>query len=429
MKEIENFESKRIQILMEKKKNFQHQKTMEMIINFLRYYKAKQYSLVKQLLYDIRTNDLRDILPDLGTSHLFYRTVIDILKRSEHPELHAEALYNLAVILGEKGNIAPLLRHDVLNVILKFRDSSDPIIIHHMCWCLFGIGSSNVENRELVLQAEVLPLALDIFLHSNTIKNQDMAGQILYGMYHLKPIPTVEQTQPLYDHAKELLSVHNDLLKYSFWILHFATSENPSLLNNLNIVDILCIHLKTKQSILLVPLLIIISNFFKISSPYSNTFLPHLFDPLNNTDANARIQTCRTLADYINGPDNVESLFENGMYAQIITTSKDYKIKIREQAVYVILRGFGLGTKEQKRKLTEMNGLQNILLFVNLAEAPFNANLLDCISTLLEDDYEYYLKMLLSLQAGKVFYQCLSSNDQNMVGKAASLLSIIGDSN
>lgn len=404
-----------------------HQKTMESILSFLRCVKGKRYGNLNQLLYDIRTNDLREMLPELGREHLFYRTLLDILRNEQLDSCHCEALYNLAVVLGEKSNVASLVRHGALEVVLLFKDTYNPQLLHNACWCLFGISASSPEMRELCLQNGVLDLAIHLMITSQYDIVIDQCGQILYGIFHMRPIPPSELIQPFYDNASELLKLPEGLLKYVLWAIHFATTGQPEIVDKMNIANSVKPLIKSQQATILIPLIIIIGEFFKREAPELIDFIGELKGPLTHFDTNVRLQACRTVADYVRNEKTVENMLQLGLYDMLIKISKEDDSKVQEQAVYGILRGFGLGSEEQKKRLANLGGLQIILNFSVIAISPFNCNLLDCLDSLINENYEFFSNKLKEVNAVPVLYKLLSSTDQIVNSKAANILGMVGD--
>ena len=172
-----------------KRSSSKFEKTMDAVLAFIRCMKARKYGDLNELLYEIRTNDLREMLGELGPRHLFYRRLLDVLRNEKLSECHLEAMYNLAVVLGEKANVPGLLACHVLDVIWPYTKSDDSAMMHHVCWCLFGIAASTPECREVCLQHGVLELAVNTMLSSTHSNVVDMAGQIIYGMSHMRPTP------------------------------------------------------------------------------------------------------------------------------------------------------------------------------------------------------------------------------------------------
>ncbi|OHT08277.1 hypothetical protein TRFO_04878 [Tritrichomonas foetus] len=412
---------------MSSKRNAKYQKTMEYILIFLRHMKSKRYNDIYDLLYNIRTNDLREMLENLGPDHFYYRTVLEILSNPALEYCYSEALYNLAVILGEKANVPALIRHGALDVILSFKASTNNRILHNACWCLFGIAASDPDHRKLCIDNGVLELAVNLMLTSAEDNIVDICGQIIYGIFHMRPYPTYEMAKPFFDHIVELLKLPENSLKYILWSLHFGTTEKPEILKSLNVESCLNPLIKSQQSTLLIPLMIIIAAIFKITSTDLHEYLNALKSPLTHYDANVRLQTCRTVAEYVRNESSIDDMLNGGVYEIVIKMSNEDDQRVKEQAVYAILRGFGLGSRVQKQKLATIGGLEVILNYSAVAASPFNSNLLDCMDSLVEEDYEFFSKKLKEINAVNIFYKLLASNDQVLTSKAANLLGLVGD--
>lgn len=409
------------------KKNTKYQKTMEYILSFLRCMKTKRYRDINTLLYNIRTNDLRELLESLGPDHLFYRTVLEVLQNSNLENAYCEAMYNLAVILGEKRNVPKIIYNGGLDIVLSFKDSSNARLLHNVCWCLFGISSSEPEYRQLCIDNGVLDLAIDLMITSKNDSIIDIGGQIVYGIFHMRPYPDESMSKPLFERISELLQLRDSALKYILWSLHFATSSNPEILKKLNIEKSLKPLIQSTQSTLLIPLMIIISDFFKNSTSDLHEYLIELKSPLFHADANVRLQACRTTAEYARSAQTVNEMLNDGIYEIVVNNLSNDEQHIKEQAVYAVLRGFGLGTFDDKRKIAEIGGLNVIISYLAIASAPFNSNLLDCLDSLIEEDFEYFTKKLKETDSVSVFYQLLTSRDEALTAKAANLLSLVGD--
>lgn len=409
------------------KKNAKHQKTMDYILSFLRNMKTRRYRDINNLLYNIRTNDLRDLLETLGPDHLFYRYILEVLHNSSLENAHCEALYNLAVILGEKKNVPAIIRRGGIDIILSFKNNPNTRLLHNVCWCLFGIASTEPQYRQLCIDKGVLNLAIELMITREEDSITDIGGQIIYGMFHMRPYPSEEMSKPFFERIPDLLQLNDNSLKYILWSLHFATSSNQEILKKLNIEKSLKPLIKSNQSSSLIPLMIIISDFFKISSSDLHEYLDELKSPLFHTDSNVRLQACRTTAEYARSEKTVNEMLNDGIYEIIITKLNNEDQHIREQAVYAVLRGFGLGSIDDKRKLAELGGLEVITSYLAIAIAPFNSNLLDCLNSLVEEDFEFFTNKLKEINAVSTFYQLLTSHDEALTAKAANLLSLVGD--
>lgn len=409
------------------KKNTKHQKTMDYILSFLRCMKTKRYREINTLLYNIRTNDLRELLESLGPDHLFYRTVLEVLQNPNLENAHCEAMYNLAVILGEKKNTHKIIRNGGLDTILSFKDTTNTRLLHNVCWCLFGISSSEPDYRQLCIDNNVLDFAIDLMITNPEDSIIDISGQIIYGIFHMRPYPTESMSKPLFDRISELLQLNERALKYVLWSLHFATASNPEILKKLNIENYLKPLIQSTQSTLLIPLLIILSDFFKYSTSDLHDYLIKLKSPLFHTEANVRLQACRTTAEYARNSQTVDEMLNDGIYDIIINNLNNDDQHVKEQAVYAVLRGFGLGTIEDKRKLAEIGGLDVIISYLAVAASPFNSNLLDCLDSLIEEDFEYFTTKLNQNDAVSALYQLLTSRDEALTAKAANILSLVGD--
>lgn len=410
-----------------KKRPGKADKTMEYILTFIRYMKSKRYNQCNQLLYDIRTNDLREMLPDLGKDHLFYRTLLDVLKNPSLGSCYNEAMYNLAVVLGDKHNVPALIKHNVFDVILPFTESQDWQMQHRTCWCLFGIAASAPESREVCMKKGVLSLAVNLMLESEHEQVVDICGQIIYGMFHMRPVPDKEDTKPFVQHIERLLKLPETVLKYILWSLHFAATSDPSIYTNLGISSSLRPLMSTTQSTILIPMLIIMAGMFSNDNHEFDPYIKDLLGPLHHQDANVRLQACRTVADYVRDEKTVQGMLDNNIYPRMVEIAGNGDGKVKEQAVYSVLRGFGLGNKEQKRALADLGGLKVILQFTPKAIHPFNCNLLDCMNALTDEDYEFFVAKLKTIDAVPVLYELLASHDQVVNSKAANLLALIGD--
>ena len=410
-----------------KRRSPRFEKTMDAVLAVIRSMKTKKYNELNDLLYEIRTNDLREMLPDLGPRHMFYRTLLEILRNEKLHECHLEAMYNLAVVLGEKANVPGLLSHHVIDVIWAFKGSEDASMLHHICWCFFGIAASTPESREICLKHGVLDFAVDTMLtcpFSNVI---DMAGQIIYGMSHMRPVPDPDLYKPFFNKCADLLKLPEDILKYVLWSLHFVISNHAELIIGLNVTEELVGLLKSVQSSVLIPLLIIIDGVFKNNIDICDKYIEHLKGPLEHMETNVRVQACRTIADYVRNEATVQDMFDKGIYTTMIELSGEENFKVREQAVYSILRGFGLGSKKQKQDLANLGGLAAVLKFTRVALPSFSCNLLDCMETLIEEDFDFFVEKMKSIRAVPSLYKLLSYPDEAVTAKAANLLGLVGD--
>jgi hypothetical protein len=173
--------------------------------------------------------------------------------------------------------------------------------------------------------------------------------------------------------------------------------------------------------------LIIVGEVFASGAHEFDEFLPDLLFPLQNREAKVRLQTCRCMADYARDEKTIEEMFEKEIYRALIDHAENDEVRAREQAVYSVVRGFGLGSAAQKKKLAEMGGLKVVLEFTTIAVQPFNCNLIDCMHTLVDEDFAYFIPKLRELHAVRVFYQLMASSDQVLTSRAANLLGIVGD--
>jgi hypothetical protein len=133
------------------------------------------------------------------------------------------------------------------------------------------------------------------------------------------------------------------------------------------------------------------------------------------------------MADFVRDTETIESLLRNGLYSIMIKIAAGDDLRVREQAVYCVLKGFGLGTAEQKKKLTDIEGLAVVLKFTVIAVEPFNCHLMDCLEALVGEDFEYYSTKLRDIGVVKVLYQLLIASDSVVSSKAANLLGLVGD--
>ena len=399
---------------------------MEFILLFLKSWKNKSYDQLNDLLVNIRTGDLREMLPELGTKHRYYSILFNILNNSDLYFCHSEALYNLAVILGHKDFIPDLISDGVLDLVLKFVDSVDKRILFNCIWCLFGLSSSTFESRKICLSKGVLKIAINIMI-SRTEKIQDIAGQVLYGIFHLKPLPDLDEMYPLFQHGSDLLKLPESILKYVLWSLHFASITNSQLIIQYELLDYLIPLLKSQNTTILIPLLIIIGSLYKSSINRINLCILELIQPLNHIDVKVKLQTCRTISDFINLEEDVNLLLKKKIFHEIINVCNDEDLYVRQQAVYTILRGFGLGNEEHRRDLANIGGLKAVLEFSLISSFPFNVNLLDCMNSLIEFDYEFMKKKIFELNAVNLLYKLLSDSESIVSSKAANLIGLIGD--
>jgi len=409
-----------------KKRIHKHEKTMEYILSALKCYKNKDFNKLNDLLYNVRTNDLREMLPELGNNHRYFRVIVQIIGNEALSMCHGEALYNLAVILGYKDNVLPLINEGALDQVIKCVESKDKRILHNTVWCLFGFSASSPETRQICLTKGVLRISINILI-SETDKIQDIAGQVVYGIFHMKPLPSDELSIALFENGPDLLHIANQALKYVLWSLHFASVDKPDILIRYGIVEHLLPLLKSNQINILIPLLIIIGSLFRTGSNTINECINDLRLPLNHTDIKVRLQACRTIADFINDENSVSNTISSGLYTDIIRISKDDDPTVRQQAVYAILRGFGLGNQDLRRELANIGGLKSVLDYCIVASFPFNCNLLDCLNSLIEFDYDFVVPFLRQLDSVSILYQLLSETEQSVSSKTANLIGLIGD--
>jgi hypothetical protein len=413
-----------------RKRSAKHEKTMGLILQFLRCMKTKKYADCSQLLYEIRTSDLREMLPELGPNHPFYRLLLDVLKDPKHWDSQPEALYNLAVIVSNKQNVTSLLKLDLIEIVLLYCDQQNSVIQHRALWCLFGIGASTPESRELCLKRGVLAKAISIMLETTSEQVMDMSGQIIYGMFHMRPLPAPALIEPFVEKCTSLLRLPDSPLKYILWALHFVGSDGPGgreLLTKLGLVQYLRPLMKSNQSAVLIPLMIILSHLFHAGSTEFDPFLLDFTSPLGHFDCTVRVQTARSIADYIRGENTIQEMLAKGMYERMIKVAQEDEVRVREQAVYSIVRGFGFGSDNQRRMIADMGGLKALLSFTVLAVQPFLCNLLDCMDALVEEDEQFFIPKMKQVRAVQVLYKLLAFTDQVVTSKAANLLGLIGD--
>jgi hypothetical protein len=405
-----------------------HEITMEHILSFIRCLKTKRYTDCPQLLYDIRTMDLREMLEDLGPGHLFYRSLLDVLKDPRHFAFHSEALYNLAVVLSRKQNVTSLLPLDVVDVVLPYADHSNRYFQYRACWCLFGIASSTPESREVCLRRGVLAKAIALALaNPSDPALTDMCGQIIYGMFHMHPPPPAAYAQPFFDNCRGLLRAHDCILKYVLWSLHFCSGSSMAVIAKLPVSAELRALLHSQQVPILIPLLTVLGEMFRDNSQSREEYVQDLTGPLSHPDICVRVQASRTIADYAQDEKTIQDLLVNGLYEIMIQMSEEDDPRVREQAVYTIVRGFGLGSDVQKKVLAEIGGMRAVLDFATIAPQPFSGNLLDCLDSLAEEEDAYFTRKLKEIGAIPILYKLLSFPDQVLTSKASNLLGIVDD--
>ena len=413
---------------LQRRRMEEHQKTKEYIISALKAYKNHNLDQLTEFLYQVRTNDLREILPEMEPTHRYFKTVIHILQNPEMEQCHTEALYNLAVFLGRKENVEPLVKEGALDIAFKFLDTKDTALLHHAIWCLFGISASTPETRQQCLDRDILNIALNIMLQ-HTDKIQDIAGQIVYGIFHMEPLPTESESEPLFDKSRYLLKLETENIKYLLWSIHFAMQQYTTKVVDYNLVPVIAPHIKDKEPTILIPVLIVISNLFKLEK--EDLFLDYLPDmtlPLEHFDVSVRIQACRTLADFIRNSETVETLINDGLLEKAIKISITEEVRVREQAVYAVIRAFGLGTTQQRRKVSELGGTEAVVKFSVIAQYPFNCNLIECLFTLLETDFDFFGPVLKNMDAVSTIYGLLSYPEPIVSSKVANLIGFIGES-
>jgi hypothetical protein len=325
--------------------------------------------------------------------------------------------------------VTGLLKLDVIDVVLPYCDQQNSVIQHRALWCLFGIGASTPESREFCLKRGVLARVIDIMLKTASEQVMDICSQIIYGMFHMRPIPPPGLILPFIDKCASLLQLPDCVLKYVLWALHFVGSEGTvgrELLTKLELVQYLRPLMKSNQSAILIPLMIVLSHLFHAGSTEFDPFLADFGSVLGHFDSTVRLQAAKSVADYLRGDDTVHEMLTKGIYEKI-KIAQDDEVRVREQAVYSILCGFGLGSDVQKRTIAEMGGLMVILHFTLLAVQPFVCNLLDCMDSLIEDDEPFFIPKLKQVGAVQVLYKLLALTDQVVTSKAANLLGLIGD--
>ena len=361
-------------------------------------------------------------------NHRYINIVIKILKNEEMSICHKEALYNLAVFLGRKENVEPLVNQGALDIAFHFLDSTDEMTVHHAVWCLFGISASTPKTRQICLDRNILSIALDLML-KYADKIQDIAGQIVYGIFHMDPLPTEEEALPLFEKARNILKLKTDNIKYVLWALHFAMQNNPKKALDYDLLPVLVPHLHSEEQAILIPVLIVISNLF--TSEHYQELIPYMNDiktPLTHSDASVRIQACRTIADFIRDTSTIDIIIENEILETIIKISLEEEPRVREQSVYAIVRCFGIGTKPQRRKVSELGGTKAVVQFSVIAQYPFNCNLIECLFSILENDYEFFAPVLKELDTVSTIYPLLSSPEPTVASKTANLIGFLGES-
>jgi hypothetical protein len=339
---------------------------------------------------------------------------------------YPEALYNLAVVVSEKVNVANLISDSLIDTLLPFTKSTDAIIQHRACWCFFGLAASALEYRDICLRHGVLSMAIDLILANSPHSVIDMCAQIIYGMFHLKPPPRRELIADFFARCPELLQLPESSLKYILWAIHFVSGTSPNPITP-EIVERLRPVLKATQGAVLTPLLVIINGIFVSGCTDLDPHIGEIRSSLTHSDPLVRVQAARAVAEYIRTPSNVAEMFAQGIYPLILRMSENDELNVREQSVYSVLRGFGLGDEGQRRRLADIGGIMAILHFVNLATSPFNCNLLDCLITMTEMDYEFFVPKMHEIEAVPRLYQLIASPDPNMANLAANLLGLVGD--
>lgn len=406
-------------------RSLKHEKTLEIILSALKCFKNREYDKLPDLLYNIRTSDLREMLPELGPGHRYYKTIMKILENDSLFNCQREALYNLAVILGSKENVE-VLSKQALKIALKFVDSKDEQLVHHAAWCLFGIAASSEASRQECLDNDIIPVALKLMKHPNE-KIQDLAGQIIYGMFHMLPLPTEEESEPLFANCAEILQSQNVPLKYLLWSLHFAIEKYPNKVREHNLTQYFLPHLKTTDSTVLIPLLILIAALFKLDLEIGDS-INEFFQPLDHTELSVRIQACRTLADFVRKSQDIDVLISTGLLERLMKSAVNEETRVREQAVYAIVRCYGLGTLEQRKSVSNLGGTDAIVKFTVIANYPFNCNLVDCLTSLIDSDFQFFAPVLRDMNAVNTLYPLLSNKEPIVASRAANLIGYIGDS-
>jgi hypothetical protein len=328
--------------------------------------------------------------------------------------------------MSDKQIVSTLISDDVIDVILPFTKSQHAATQQRACWCFFGMSASSGDNRDLCLRRGILSLAVDIMLDRSPDSVIDMCGQIIYGMFHLKPPPSPELTGPFFDKCPRLLRLPESTLKYILWSIHFLSGAEPNRITE-DIILALRPLFQAPQAPVLTPLLVIVGGLFNAGSTVFDPYLSDLRAPLKHVDSLVRLQACRAVADYVRNPKTVDEMFTQNIFPIMIKISETDEFKVKEQSVYSLLRGFGLGDEEQRRKLADLGALGVVLKFTVLATPPFNSNLLDCVHSMAETDSEFFVPKLQQIGAVPVLYQIIACPDQNLTNRAANLLGIVGD--
>ena len=411
------------------KKRLQQQKqTMEMIIELLKLWKTQKTSpKLPTMLMEIRTHDLREILPEIGPNHRYFRTLLDILKTTRNEKVIEEALYNLAVIVSEPSTVEPLMEQGIIEIVFDSMRSESTGIVYNSLWVLFGIASTNAETRDVCLGLGVLQKMDDVVKAHDNDDVYDIAGQLLYGMFSIKPLPDKKYVQFVLDHANEYLNTSNKMIKYALWCIFFSVDNDGKKLSSIGIVPRMNELLLSEDDTILNPLLTMFSMLFTTSETREGIAIDKFSSTLYNLDTCVRLKACRALADYENSDETIVTLLDNGLMETVIKLSKEDSVPVKEQGIYVIMKGFGLGSGSTQKRIAEAAAIEVLVDFIPQTYTRYACDIIDCLETLLMGDHGYYMKIHKSINTVQVLYPLLNKKEQQLTSKVANLMALIGE--
>jgi hypothetical protein len=321
-----------------KRKNELLAKTNEAFLHFVKAHEQNQMDLIRQSLFEIRTGNLREVLSMMETEHQCFRLVVKCLLDQSLSDCYPEALYNLAVIFGDKRLVQNYFENIIMNALFQFYNSPDEKLVFLSAWCLFGVCSSDVNFRNRCFRRGLLQSAINHIINYEG-KIREMSSKLVYGSFQLKPLPPDELIQSLFQNITSLLHLPSDTLKYMIWAFQFASTDKS--FTGEEMVEFLPLLKNSERDPeLIIPILILFSH---LSQPdFANDILFHFLPPLNHIDSKVRLQTCRILAGFIQNPTNIDAMFDHGIYNKIIDILHDDENVAREKAINLGRRGFGL---------------------------------------------------------------------------------------
>lgn len=314
-----------------------------------------------------------DAIIDVGLVPIF----IKFLKDNNNQDLQFEATWVLTNIAsGTSAQCGVIMNSEAVPILIQLLRSSNINISEQSAWALCNIAGDCVDNRDKLLNLNVLHELVEIGKEFNLETKLSLVRNFNWLISNLcrgKPQPPLNLINIVIPLLFQFIHMYEDteVLKDACWTLSYISDgddSNISSVINSNIVPKLVqIIIESNDSTIISPALRTIGNL--VTGNDSNTqvvvdlnIVPELLKLLDFPKKEIKVEAAWTLSNIASGNSSqIQSVIDSNVFPKLVSILDENNNyideKLKKEIMWIIANPFQSGTSEQKTYLIHVDGL------------------------------------------------------------------------